>query len=116
MGAAEDLRLRPHSYWDRQGFSVSTLINASSLTHKADLKFNSLIFRRVRKIASSDYYYYVRHMSVCLSVCPSAWNNSAPAGKKIYDIWHFKDTSKIPSGNLSFINPYPTKVENRVSS
>jgi len=32
------------------------------------------MFMRVRNIAKSDYY--LRYVS--LSVCPSAWNNSAP--------------------------------------
>jgi len=44
-------------------------------------------FRRVRKIATSNYW--PRH--VCLSVRPSAWNNSAPTGRIFikFDIWDF---------------------------
>jgi hypothetical protein len=33
-------------------------------------------FRSVHKIARS--HYQLRHVSVCLSVCPSAWNNQLP--------------------------------------
>jgi hypothetical protein len=48
-----------------------------------------LIFRRVHKIAKSD-------CGCVLSVCLSAWNNSAPTGQilKKFDIWEF-------FGNLS---------------
>ena len=51
----------------------------------ADIKLG--IFRRVRKIAKSDYLF--RH--VCLSVCPSAWNNSASTGRIFMksDVWVF---------------------------
>jgi hypothetical protein len=50
-----------------------------------------IIFRRVRKIAKSDYS--LRH--VCLSVCLSAWNNSAPTGRIFmeFDIWVFFEKS-----------------------
>ena len=34
-------------------------------------------FKRVRKIAKSDYWL----LHVCSSVCPSALNNSAPTGR-----------------------------------
>jgi hypothetical protein len=60
-------------------------------------------FRRVRKIAKSDYY--LHHVSqsvsqsvclsvypsVCLCICRSAWNNSAPTGRIVmkFDIWVF---------------------------
>ena len=42
---------------------------------------------RVRKIARSDYY--LRHVRP--SVCPSAWNNSAPTGRIFikFEIWRF---------------------------
>jgi hypothetical protein len=45
----------------------------------------SIVFRRCRKIAKSDYQF--RHIyppfnpSICLSVRPSAWNSSAPTGR-----------------------------------
>jgi hypothetical protein len=46
-----------------------------------------LICRRVRKIAKSD--------SFVTSVCPSAWNNSAPTGRIFmkFDIWEFFEKS-----------------------
>jgi hypothetical protein len=50
-------------------------------------KFHALVnkreiirFRRVRKIAKSDFQF---PHSVLLSVCPSAWNISAPTGQII---------------------------------
>ena len=72
--------------------SITTLIIALSLTPKVDFKFHSPIFRRVHKIATSDYY--VRYMSVCLSVLPNG-TTWLQLGKFFYDIWHFKDISKI---------------------
>jgi hypothetical protein len=55
--------------------------------NKARWRDKPLIFRRVRKIAKGDYYL----RDVCLSVRPSAWNNSAPTGRIfiIYYIWGF---------------------------
>ena len=47
------------------------------IMHTVDV-LSKQIFRRVRKIAKSDYQLHVRP-SVRLSVCPSARNNSAIA-------------------------------------
>ena len=46
-----------------------------------------MVFRGVLKISKSDLY--LRH--VCLSVCLSAWNNSASTGRRFmkFDIWGF---------------------------
>jgi hypothetical protein len=56
-------------------------------------------FGGVRKIAKS--HYQLRHvclcLSVCLSVCPSAWNNSAPIGQifmKCYVSIFFENLSR----------------------
>ena len=49
-------------------------------SHSADLEiyyFLYSIYKLVGKIAKSDYWF--RH--VCLSVCPTAWNNFAPNGR-----------------------------------
>jgi len=43
-----------------------------------DLKFKeSAVYWRVRKIAKSDY----KLRYVCVSIRPSAWNNSDPTGQ-----------------------------------
>jgi hypothetical protein len=42
-----------------------------------------LVFRRVIKIAESDYY--LHHVCLCLS----AWNNSIPTGRIFLEIWRF---------------------------
>jgi hypothetical protein len=45
------------------------------------------VFKFVRKTAKSGYYLF----HICLSVCPVAWNNSAPTGRIFmkFDIWVF---------------------------
>jgi len=42
-------------------------------------------YGRVRKIAKSDFELRL----VCLSVCRSAWNNSAPTGRIYMKFYHF---------------------------
>jgi hypothetical protein len=71
-------------------------------------------FRRVRKIAKSDYRLCHICLSVCLSacqsvrpcvcVCPSAWNNFAPTGQIFvkFDICaFFQKLSRILEFNLN---------------
>ena len=50
-------------------------------------------FRRVRKVAKSDYYLRRVCLSVCLPVRPSAWNNSALIERILikFDIWTFPE-------------------------
>ena len=71
----------------------------SSYIHfqEPNVKFSNLhtaIFRRVCKIAKNDYY-----NSFVTSLCPSAWNNSAPTERILmkFDIWIFsrKSVKKI---------------------
>jgi hypothetical protein len=58
------------------------------------LSYKLCFARRVREIAKSGY----QLRQVCLSVCPSAWNNSAPKERIFmkFDIWgFFKSVEKI---------------------
>jgi hypothetical protein len=59
--------------------SLRVLQNAESVFHPPRLL---KLFRRFRGIAKSDYK--LRH--VCPSVCPSAWCNSAPAGRILMEV------------------------------
>jgi hypothetical protein len=59
------------------------------------------IFRRLRKIAKSEYD--LRH--VYPTVCPSTWNNSAPTGRIFmkYDIWVFFNSVEKIKVSLKFL-------------
>ena len=47
------------------------------------------LFRHVCKIVKSDCYLY--YVCLCLSVCPSTWNNSVPSGWIFFKfvVWGF---------------------------
>jgi hypothetical protein len=72
-----------------QNFSLpSTLLWQPCMCHVFEIHaplVNTSVIRRVRKIAKSDYHFCHACpsfcLSVCLPVCPSAWNNSAPTGR-----------------------------------
>jgi hypothetical protein len=53
------------------------------------IKFAMDVLKRVRKIAESDY-----KLHVCLSVCPSVWNNSAHT-ERIFKQYFRKSVQKI---------------------
>jgi hypothetical protein len=61
-------------------------------------KETGFCFRRVRKIAKSDCQ--LRHISVYLSVCPSAWKNSGSLGQILtkLDILVFLENLLPPEG------------------
>ena len=53
------------------------------------------IFRRVRKIATSDSFFHVALPVYFSPVRPFACNNSAPNGEIIHEIWYFKRFRKF---------------------
>ena len=63
---------RMHSWGKKSLLTVRTVQNVSTLRGKT--RFVGA-FEKLRKTTVSFV------MSVCLSVCPSAWNNSAPSGR-----------------------------------
>jgi hypothetical protein len=85
--------------WDAQQVSVSTTGRSACFHCCFGHTTTGAVFRRVRKIAKSDYY--LRH------VRPSAWNNSARTERILTncDIWVFKYLSKKIQ-----VSKNPTKI------
>ena len=84
---------RHYQYIQEQNISLNNLFFKNSNVINSIFKYDFVLFlfysflfvRRIHKIAKSDYWasscLSVRptvRLSVCLSACPSAWNNSAP--------------------------------------